>query len=406
MKVLQINSVCGYGSTGRIATDLYEVLINEGHECCIAYGRGNASKQYRTIKVGNFRDFLFHVMLTRLLDRHGFGSKKATKDLIKKIKEYQPDLIQIHNLHGYYINIEVLFDYLAKSDIPIVWLLHDAWAINGHGAHFELTNNGEIPQKNLGEKDYKEYPKSLFLDYSEKNYILKRDIFTKVSKQNMMIISPSKWLRNLVKKSYLSEYDIKVINNGIDLSLFRPLQQKKEDNNSTKDKKIVLGVSSIWNIKKGLDVFNKLAEDLPSDFIVKLVGTLPKNKSRLNPKIVHIERTENIHKLVEIYNEAYVFVNPTIEDNFPTTNIEALACGTPVFTYNTGGSPEAIDSKTGRVIEKENYNELLHLIKEMGPEDFNRDECVKRARKFDKRNIFRNYEEIYRELVENKKSIL
>lgn len=397
MRVLQINSVCGYGSTGRIATDLYDVLEREGHECCIAYGRGIAPDGYKTIKIGNKFDFYSHVLKTRLLDLHGFGSTKATKNLIKKIEEYNPDIIQLHNIHGYYLNIEILFDYLSTKNTIVVWLLHDQWVFSGHSAYFELDSKGGIPEGNLLDSQKKDYPQSWIRNNSVENYKKKKELFTKVS--NLTIVTPSHWLLELTKKSFLSMYPGEVIHNGIDLNVFKPTKSSFREKNNLIDKKIILGVSSIWEERKGLKYFEMLAEKLDDKHKIVLVGIDDKTKKSLNNKIISINRTSNLRELVEIYSSADIFVNPTLEDNFPTTNLESLACGTPVVTYNTGGSSESIDAETGFAIPKGDIEKLYQCIIEV-PDDFDySSRCVKKSLEFDKNISYEKYVKLYEMLL-------
>lgn len=397
MKVLQINSVCGYGSTGRIATDLYDMLTEEGHECCIAYGRGKAPAKYKTIKIGNKLDFFSHVLKTRLFDLHGLGSKIATKRFIKEIEKYNPDVIHLHNIHGYYINFEVLFNYLSTLSIPIVWLLHDAWSISGHSAHFKLDKNGNIPTKNEKKNQHREYPTSYFYDNSRKNFLLKQKKFTAIT--NMTIVTPSYWLANLVEKSFLNKYEIVTIHNGTDLSKFKPIKSDFRQINGLQDKKIILGVASIWSEKKGLHIFNELAGKLDDNYKIILVGITDKQKRKLNPSIISISRTESIDELAMLYSAADLFVNPTTEDNFPTTNIEALACGTPVITFDTGGCSEAIDEKTGVVIKGNNTEGLINIIVEKVKFPFSNNNCRQQAINFDKDKKYKEYIDLYERVL-------
>lgn len=398
MKVLQINTVCGTGSTGKIATDLYDVLIKDGHECCIAYGRGKAQKDYDTIKIGNDLETYLHVLKTRLFDLHGFGSKKATQNFIKEIENYNPDVIHLHNLHGYYLNIEVLFNYLSTLSIPIVWLLHDQWSISGHSAYFNLDKSDNIPDKNLTRKQIKDYPKSIFINNSAKNYREKRKLFTSI--QNMTIITPSNWLAKIVRKSFLSKYDIQVINNGIDLDKFKPTKTNLRNKYKLENKKIILGVANIWEERKGLKYFNKLAEMLSDDYKVILVGVNQKSKEHISSKIMCISRTKNVEELASIYTEADIFLNPTLQDNFPTTNIESLACGTPVITFNIGGSPESLTSITGKVLETTSIYELFNTINNFNYKDYKSDNCIKQSKLFNKEKIYMKYIALYKDLVE------
>ena len=398
MRVLQINSVCGFGSTGRIVTDLYDVLESEGHECCIAYGRGEAPKEYNTIKIGSKFDFYSHVLKTRLFDSHGFGSTRATKYFIKQIEEYNPDIIHIHNIHGYYLNVEIFFDYLSTLEIPIIWLLHDQWAFSGHSAYFELDLNGEVPQKNLLKSQMKDYPKSWIVDNSKINFIRKKELFTKCG--NMTIVTPSIWLLELVKKSYLSKYDGIVINNGIDLKVFKPFESNFREDNNFLNKKIILGVASVWEERKGLKFFNRLAEELPDEYQIVLVGIDNKTKKNLNKKIFSINRTSNLKELAEIYSCSDMFINPTLEDNFPTTNLEALACGTPVITFNTGGSAESLDEYCGIFVEKGNLDKLIQGITNLSVSNVKEIDCLKRAEMFNKNHKYKEYIDLYISLMD------
>lgn len=398
MKVLQINSVCGYGSTGRITTDLYDVLETKGHECCIAYGRGKAPKGYNTIKIGNNIDFFTHVLKTRLFDLHGFGSTMATKKFIQQIMDYKPDIIHLHNIHGYYLNIEILFKFLGTLDIPIVWLLHDAWPVSGHSAHFELDDNNEIPNKNTKKNQHLEYPKSLFVDNSINNYTKKKKLFTQVN--NLTIVTPSKWLADIIKKSFLAKYNVKVIHNGIDLSNFKITPSNFKENNNITNKRLILGIASVWTENKGLGYFNQLAQQLGDKFRIVLVGVNKKQTKTINGNILALPRTNNIEELAAIYTAADIYVNPTLEDNFPTTNLEALACGTPVITFNTGGSKESITEETGTIVEQGNMEELYNSIINFKYNEKHSQHCINQAQKFKKSDIYDEYIKIFHILIQ------
>lgn len=400
MRVLQINSVCGVGSTGRIATDLYKVLEEHGHECLIAYGRGTAPEGINSYKIGTNLDNYLHVARTRLLDQHGYGSKKPTIELVKKIKEYNPDVIHLHNLHGYYLNLEVLFNYLAESNKPVVWTLHDCWAFTGHCAYFDYVGCDKWKSECDNCIQKKKYPTSFLLDKSQKNYLLKKNIFTSV--KDMVIVSPSEWLSKLTSESFLSKYQIKIINNGIDLNVFKIKKTCFKDKNNLHDKIIILGVASYWEKRKGLDTFIELSKILDSKYQIVLIGISEKQKKYIPNNILTLSRTNNINELVEIYNAADVFLNPTLEDNFPTTNLESIACGTPVITYKTGGSPESINDDCGYVIEEENVYEIKRILElhEKEFKSFFYSNCIKNSFKYDKHKKYLEYIELYLRLLE------
>ena len=357
MKVLQINSVCGIRSTGRICTDLADVLLQDGHECKIAYGRESVPEKYRKIavRIGNDLDAKMHALQSRIFDNAGFGSRLATEKFIEWVKEYNPDIIHLHNIHGYYINIEVLFKYLAESNKPVIWTLHDCWAFTGHCAYYSYvkcdkwkTGCFNCPQK-------KRYPSSLLWDSSKQNWQKKKALFTSV--KNMTLVTPSKWLANEVKKSFLSNYPMKVIANGIDLDVFKPTPSDFKEKNGLVGKKIILGVASSWSECKGLKDFIELSKILDEKYKIVLVGLSGNQIKELPENVMAISRTNNVKELAEIYTAADIFFNPTYEDNFPTVNLEAQACGTPVITYRTGGCVESVPKKN--VVEQGLYKDVL-----------------------------------------------
>lgn len=359
MKILQINSVCGTGSTGKIAVDNYKKHLAEGNESWIAYGRGEGKNCNHTIKIGTDLDINYHGLYTRIFDKHGFASKKATKEFIKKVEKLNPDIIHLHNIHGYYINIEILFNYLRQSGKEIIWTLHDCWAFTGHCAHFDFVGCDKwkiqcykCPQKNT-------YPASNFLDNSEWNYKKKKELFTGV--KNLKIITPSKWLTGLVKESFLKEYPVEVRYNEIDREIFRPRESDFRKKYGIEDKFIILGVASPWSKRKGFEDFMELSKIISDKEVIVMVGLNKKQLKTLPKNIIGIERTTNQIELAEIYSASDLFFNPTYEDNYPTVNLEAIACGTYIVTYNSGGAPETIKmDEQGCVVEKGVYQEILN----------------------------------------------
>ena len=260
VKILQINSVCGIGSTGRIVTDLCSELESNNFECLILYGRGKKCESINAIKFGNKLSLCFHVLLTRIFDLHGFGSKYFTIKMIKAIEKFKPDIIHLHNIHGYYINIEIFFKYLKKIDIPIVWTLHDCWSFSGHCAHFDFSNCLKWHKGCFECVEKRNYPASFLLDRSKKNWEKKKDLFSNL--KNVTIVTPSVWLANLVKESFLQKYTIKVINNGVDTSKFTYRVNSIKDKFNIKGKFALLGVANIWDERKGLYDFIELSKKL------------------------------------------------------------------------------------------------------------------------------------------------
>lgn len=400
MRVLQINSVCGIGSTGRIATDIDKILKEQNHESYIAYGRNSAINSDNRIKIGNKLDNYLHVAKTRVLDMHGFGSINATKKFIEEIDILNPDIIHLHNIHGYYINIEILFNYLKKSNKPVVWTLHDCWAFTGHCSHFDYIgcDKWETECHNCPQK--KSYPSSMIVDNSRNNYRIKKELFTGLN--NLTIVTPSKWLANLVRKSFLKKHPVEVINNGIDLEVFKPTDSDFRSNHNIQDKFIILGVAIGWGKRKGYKYFIDLSKQLKRDEVIIMVGLTKKQKEELPNNIIGITRTNNIVELAEIYSTVDVFINPTLEDNFPTTNLESLACGTPVITFNTGGSIESVDKNTGFIVEKGKLEELYNAIKKTkckGKDRYEK-ECIHRANTlYNKNNRFNDYLNLYKKVT-------
>lgn len=342
MKVLMINSVCGIRSTGRICTDTADRLKKQGHECRIAYGRESVPEQYEDVsyRIGGELPVRWNGIKARLFDNEGRNAKRATKTFLRWASTYDPDLLWLHNLHGYYINYEMLFTWIkSRPHMQVRWTLHDCWAFTGHCAHFSYigcnqwkTGCARCPQTG-------EYPKSIGVSACKTNYFRKKHAFCGVS--NMTLITPSHWLAALVKQSFLKNYPVEVVYNRIDEEVFRPTYGNFREKYGLQNQKIVLGVASAWSERKGLSDFVKLDELLGKVYTLVLVGVDRATEKRLPSSIVCIPRTNSKKELAEIYTAADVFVNLTYEDTYPTVNLEAQACGTPCLTYKTGGSVES-----------------------------------------------------------------
>lgn len=365
MRILQITAFSGWGCTGRIALGIHNTLIKCGHESAIAWGRTNtAPEDVPTIKIGNKIDQQIHGLYTRLTDKCGFASRNATSRFIEEIDKYNPDLIQLHIMHGYYINLEILFNYLHIKNIPVVWTFHDCWAFTGHCPYFDLIKCEKWIDGCHHCEQKSHHPTSWFVDNSSWNWEKKKKLFTNL--ENLTVVTPSQWLAGLVKQSFLKNCRVEVINNGINLNDFKPMSGSVLDKIGCKDKKIVLGVSSTWAKSKGLDDFIQLSKILPKEYVVVLVGLTTEQKEALPIEIIGLERTDSVKELAELYTAATVFVNPTYEDNYPTTNLEAIACGTPVITYKTGGSVESVeDSGYGRIVAQGDVSGMLIAIEEI-----------------------------------------
>lgn len=405
-RLLLINVSANSGSTGRIAEEIGQTAISRGYESYFAFGRIGRESKSSLIRIGNEWDIRWHGLESLLLDNHGFGSRNATKRFIQEIERVQPDVINLHNVHGYYLNVEILFKYLAKTDIPVVWTLHDCWPFTGHCSYFDRYHCEKWKSGCHHCPNSKGYPKSLFLDCSKTNYARKKELFNKP--KNITFVAVCNWMANNVKASFLGGYPVETIYNGVDVETFRPRFEGLNGSNSLKAKlginesaKVVLGVASTWDRRKGLDDFVKLRTMMTDEYAIVLVGLNDKQIAALPEGVLGIKRTESVDQLAELYSLADVFVNPTYVDNFPTTNIEALACGTPVVTYKTGGSPEAIDEKTGMVVNQGEMNLLLPAVEFVAKNKPSYTKaCRERAvRMFNKQDRFEDYVNLFNRVV-------
>ncbi|MCT4644274.1 MAG: glycosyltransferase, partial [Carboxylicivirga sp.] len=379
MKVLQINTTVNTGSTGRIAEDIGKCLIANGHKSYIAYGNRMQPSSSHLIKVGTKRDRQWHGLKSLLFDRHGFGSDQATREMIRQIKDIKPDLVHLHNIHGYYLQVERLFSYLHQAELPVVWTFHDCWPFTGHCSYFDRYNCKRWQTVCYSCPNKHGYPKSLLLDRSRSNFHRKQKAFTKVNR--MTLVAPSAWMRKHIQQSFLQRYPVEIIHNGIDLDVFKQVETSSVAvKYGLMGKKVLLGVAGRWDRRKGLDDFIKLNQILNAEYTIVLVGLDKKQIAELPANIIGLERTENVTELAALYSMAEVFVNPTYIDNFPTTNIESLACGTPVISYQTGGSPEALEDKWNCVVPQGDVNALANRIVQISEQKpLSKEDCRKRA---------------------------
>lgn len=395
-KLIQINSVCN-GSTGKIMREIQKVAEEHNYDTISFYSRKAYYKDLKCEKICPDYTVYLHGILTLLFNNHGSYSYFYTKKLIKRLRQINPDIIHLHNIHGYYINCKLLFDYLKyefKGDV--YWTLHDCWSFTGHCAYFDYANCSKWKKECFKCPQMKKYPFSLFFDTSKKEYYKKKEIFN--GAKNLTIITPSEWLANLVKKSFLN-YPVKVINNGIDLSIFKENKSmdvlKKYKIN--KNLKTIIGVANIWEARKGFDDFIKLSRDLKKNINIVMIGLNKKQIKKLPHNVIGIERTENQEELIKLYSIADIFVNPTLEDNYPTVNLEAVACGTPIITYNTGGCKEQVFPNTGYVCD--GYEDLLEKINLCLEKDYKKNvfNNKKHLKKIDGNYKYKEYLDLYEE---------
>lgn len=382
-KLIQINTVCN-GSTGKIMGDIQRKANEEGFETLSIYGRRKGYEDLRCIKVGGFFSFWFHVFLTTVFDKQGHGSYFKTKKIIKLLKNENPDIIHLHNIHGYYLNYKLLFKYLKNEYIgKIFWTFHDCWPFTGHCPHFTEIMCDKWKSQCYKCPNKKKYPISLFLDSSNIEYKNKKKHFTSVD--NLNIIVPSDWLKNLVKQSYMKNYNITTINNWINSDVYKPTYDTSilEKYNIKNDKKIILGVASIWDERKGLNVFQELAKKINKNYNIVLVGLTKKQINKLPQNIIGIQRTENQKELAVLYTRANLFLNPSKEETFSLVTLEAIFCGTPVIVLNTSAVKELVDKDTGIILEKFDLRDYLDAINSIKIENISNEKIIKLNKNYD-----------------------
>ena len=392
MKILQINTVYKKGSTGKIAKALHDVGVEHGHQCLAAH-RYHEEQYEDVIAVSSWLDCHIHNRLARYTRLQGTYSYIKTMFFLRKVKRFSPDIIHLHNLHGSFINLKLLFHYIKKHHVSVVWTLHDCWSFTGYCPHFTVEKCDQWKTK------CHQCPQKTFFSIGNgprRMYGLKKRWFTNI--ERMTLVTPSHWLAALVKQSFLKDYPVQVIHNGINLEVFKPTQGDfRKKHMISNSKAMILGVSFGWGYRKGLDVFVELSKRLDQEkFQIILVGTDESVDANLPSNIISVHRTGNQIELAEIYTAADVFVNPTREDTFPTVNIEALACGTPVLTFRTGGSPESIDETCGSVVDCNDVDALeQELVRICTDKPYSIEKCIDAAKKFDMNDRFEEYMNLY-----------
>lgn len=400
MRLAQINTVCD-GSTGRIMGAIQRRAMEEGYETISFYGRRKGFADMPCRRFGNGVSFWIHVAINTLFDRQGSGSYFDTKRLIRELRRFDPDIIHLHNLHGYYINLNVLFSYLnGEFKGKVVWTFHDCWPITGHCPYFSRakcdkwqTECGNCPQKT-------EYPICYGMDNSKRNYKDKKRLFTGLN--NLTVICPSEWMKEIVGRSFLESADIRVVNNGIDNSIFTNRPRLKEiSGTDISDKKVILGVARIWEPRKGLGVFLNIAEYLPGQYVVVLVGLKPGQIRRLPANIIGITRTANMDELAQIYSSADVFVNPSSEETFSLVTAEALACGTPVIVRAGSAVAELVRDGCGMVLDDPTTKDYIESILSLSGGDISGDRISESVSGYTLTNMTDEILCIYRNTVNN-----
>lgn len=407
MKLLQINPVLRTStSTGRIIREIGDAAMASGWESYIAYSAGRDGKMEctsRIVPVGDRMSVAFHGLATRLFDKHGLASVEATKKFIKEIERINPDVIHIHNIHGYFLNYKILFDWLSRCGKQVIWTVHDCWLFTGHCYHYMNAGCdkwkygcGQCPQT-------REFPKSWLIDRSAKNWCDKKNAFCSIPSDKMTIVTVSDWLKGEMQQSFLKDFRYKVIHNGIDTDVFKPSDGTAVRNRyGIGDRKMYMGAASIWSTAKGLDDFISMASMLTPQEVIVLVGLDKNQMARLPDNIIGIPRTSDVHELAELYSAADAFLNLTYQDNYPTVNLESISCGTPVVTYRTGGSPESVTSQCGMVTDCGDVAQALAAARKIAATDHSvwRDNCrAYGLANFRKADRYADYIKLYKELL-------
>lgn len=407
-KLLQINVVANWGSTGKIAEEIGTTAIANGWESYIAYSRGNANSKSSLIKIGSRFDMIKHVLLSRFMDKHGLASKSATLKLIREIDEIKPDVIHLHNIHGYYLNYPLLFDYLKNVSIPVVWTIHDCWSFTGHCAHFSFAGCNKWQSECSGCPQLRTYPVAWFTDNSHNNYKIKKDSFLGLN--NMTLVPVSDWLKGELKKSFFGEhYPVRRIYNGIDVDTFysRGNSEAIRQKYGIKTEYMLMAAATTWSKRKGLDDIIKLAAMLDERFSVVVVGCTKEDMKVFSSNMIGLSRTESVEEMVSLYSAADVVLNLSYEETFGLTTAEGMACGTPSVVYDTTASPELIEEGTGKVVNGGDVEAVKHAVLNLVP--FAKTEAMQKVcresvvARFSKEERYKEYIDLYNSLIEGNK---
>ena len=407
--LVEINTVVN-NSTGRIMHDIQREADISGMETLSIVGRRHVYTDVPCVKFGNAVSFWIHVIWTTLTDRHGLEpvlSVIYTRKMVRRIREANPDIIHLHNIHGYYLHYPTLMKYLAyEYKGKIIWTFHDLWPITGHCAYYSavncdkwMTGCNHCPNK-------KRYPVSLGLDGSRKNYETKKELFTLLS--NLTITVPSEWMASQVRQSFMGKYPVEVIHNGIDTVVFDHNRliadldiesNKCADETAWSDKKILLSVASIWDERKGLKDLVALSDKLSDDYVMVIVGLSKHQISRLPKGVIGITRTENIDELVSLYSRAHIFINPSLEESFSLVTVEALSCGCPCIVLDTSAVAELVNDDNGVVLHSHKPEDYLDAIKSIENRGYSRESVRATALKYDNKYMLEGYMRLYGEVL-------
>lgn len=403
MVLLQINVDANNGSNGSIARDIGTIAIKKGWESYIAYGRKYMPSDSKLIRVGNDFDVKLHGLMTRLFDAHGLASIYTTKKFLRKVNRIKPDIVHLHNIHGYYINYKLLFEYLLEQDIPVVWTFHDCWPFTGHCGYFESVGCTRWKSGCYECPLSKAYPKSWFFDFSKSAYLLKKRLFT--ANPQLQVVTVSNWLKGLVKESFFFNHSVHVVYDGIDTDSFIYRESSLREQYGLKGRFVLLSAAANWSSSKGWNDYIELSSLLPEDCVIMLVGVTDKQRKELPEKIIAVPRQESKELLAQYYSMADILLNLSYQETFGMTTAEAMACGTPGISYNRTASPELLTPETGIVVEAGNMQQILDaisLIKENGKSYYSK-ACRQRILdNFDFKKVNEKYFDIYDKIISQK----
>lgn len=401
-KLLQFNPVVGFGSTGRIVENIGRFVLNNGWESHIAYsGRPLALQSSSTLhEIGNKWDIYRHAIESRLLDNHGRSSRQATKEFITKLEAIDPDVIHFHNIHGYYLNYEILIEYINKRLIPVVWTFHDFWPITGHCSYFSDIPCDKWKSKCHNCPKIGFYPKA-YIDRSSRNFEHKKEVFSSI--QNLIITPVSEWASGLVRQSFLKNKEVRTIYNGIDLNTFKPVPETTiREQYQLEGKKILLALATTWGERKGWSDYIRLARELSHEYVIVMVGVSPIQNKGLPENILCIQRTNDLEELVAWYSTADIVMNLSYQETFGLTTVEGFACGTPSIAYNRTASPELMNSQVGEIVQAgdiKGVKQAIEKIIDHGKSAY-LNPCLDHANaKFNARDRYTDYLRLYESMM-------
>ena len=399
MRIVQLNTYCGSGSTGRIAVDIAEYAGRQNAETIIGFGTGTVppDAEVYALRIGAKLGRKWHGAIRKLLDAEGYGSARATRQLIRFLKAYQPDVIHLHNIHGCYLNHRLLFAYLRTAGVPVLWTLHDCWPFTGHCAYFDYVHCDRWQSECHHCPQQRSYPTNFGLDGSRRNYHQKQRLFTGLPA--LTLVAPCEWMRDIVALSYLSQVPCRVVYNGVNRDVFHPKESRIREKYGITQPYLALAVASEWEDRKGYQTLTTIAEQLGDDVRLVVLGLTPAQIDALPDFMLKLPRTASTRELAQWYSAADCLVNPTLEDNMPLVNLESLACGTPVAVFRTGGCPECITDACGKVVPQGDVTALVEAVRTLcAQKPTMQTACLAQAERFDANSCAQAYWALYQEV--------